>query len=137
MLCLATGGGAAFFTFLFGGGVIEAICSLTTCVILWYMIEYMNHIRTNKLFINIVGGFWIASTALLCYKLGIIKVYENMVIGSIMILVPGLVLTNAIRDLIAGDIVAGITKFTEALLVAAGIAVGAAVPFSFAGLLGG
>lgn len=135
MLCLSTGGAAAFFTFLFGGKVIEAICSLITCMILWCFIEWMTKIRTNTLFINIVGGFWIASTALLCYKFGIINVYENMIIGSIMILVPGLVLTNAIRDLIAGDIVAGITKFTEALLVAAGIAVGAALPFSFAGLL--
>ncbi len=137
MLCLTTGGGAAFFTFLFGGISIEALCSAITCMILWWIIAWMTRIRTNTLFINIVGGFWIASTALLFYKIGVIQQYDTMVIGSIMILVPGLVLTNAIRDLIAGDIVAGITKFTEALLVAAGIAVGAALPFSFAGLLVG
>lgn len=137
MLCMATAGGGMFFTFLYGGEMVEAICSTIVCAILWFMIDFMNKIRSNSLFINIVGGCWIASMALVFHKFGIIKEYDTMVIGCIMILVPGLVLTNAIRDLLSGDIVAGITKFTEALLVAAGIAVGAALPFSFISMIGG
>lgn len=137
ILCLANGGGGFFFTLLFGGAIKEAICSAITCMILWFFMVWMQKIRTNSLFINIIGGCWIASMALFLHHIGIIEKYDTMIIGSIMILVPGLIMTNAIRDLIAGDIVAGITKFTEALLVAAGIAVGAALPFSIIRMIGG
>jgi uncharacterized membrane protein YjjP (DUF1212 family) len=41
-----------------------------------------------------------------------------------MLLVPGLTITNAIRDTIAGDLLSGITKAAEAFLVAISIAVG-------------
>ena len=44
-------------------------------------------------------------------------------------------MTNAIRDLIAGDFVAGITRFAAALLHAAGIAVGAAISLGMSSLL--
>ncbi len=135
-LFIATGGVGCFFTLLFGGGWEEACCAFFTCLILWVLTAAAGRIHTNTLFINLVGGFWVALSGLLCLRAGFIEQYDTMIIGSIMFLVPGLPITNAIRDLIAGDVVAGITKFTEALLVAAGIAVGAALPLGIAGLLG-
>ena len=135
-LCLATGGVGCFFTLLFGGGWQEACCAFFTCLMLWVLTAAAGRIHTNTLFINLVGGFGVALSGLLCLRAGFIEQYDTMIIGSIMFLVPGLPITNAIRDLIAGDVVAGITKFTEALLVAAGIAVGAALPLGIAGLLG-
>lgn len=136
-LCLATGGSGLFFTLLFGGGPAEAVCSLGICLVLWCLTGSMERIHANALFVNVVGGCWAALAGLLCHRLGWVETYDTLFVGSIMCLVPGLPMTNAIRDLIAGDFVAGITKFTEALLVAAGIAVGAAMPLSLAGLLGG
>lgn len=135
-LCLASGGGACFFTLLFGGGVAEGLCALLIGTIVWWITDTMNRIASNALFVNVVGGVWIAAAALGFSSLGLIGSYDTLIIGSIMLLVPGLPITNSIRDLIAGDFMAGITKFTEALLVAAGIAVGVALPLSVAGLLG-
>lgn len=134
--CLATGGVGCFFTLLFGGDIAEACCAFTSCMILWSLTTAAERIQANILFINIVGGFWAAFAGLVCHSLGWIVQYDTMIVGSIMFLVPGLPITNAIRDLIAGDFVAGITKFTEALLVGAGIAVGAALPLSIAGFWG-
>ena len=45
----------------------------------------------------------------------------------LMTLVPGIVFTNALRDFMAGDALAGTIKVTEALLIGAGIAVGVSV----------
>lgn len=136
-LCIATGGVGFFFTLLFGGGPAEAACAFVSCLLLWLLTTGMRKINANPLFINVIGGFWVALSGLLCYHFGWIPAYGTMIVGSIMFLVPGLPITNAIRDLIAGDSIAGITKFTEALLVAAGIAVGAALPLSFVGYFGG
>ena len=45
-------------------------------------------------------------------------------ISSIMLLVPGLAITNAIRDTVAGDYVSGLSRGAEAFLTAVAIAVG-------------
>ena len=51
-------------------------------------------------------------------------------IGSIMLLVPGLSITNAIRDTIAGDLISGLIRAAEAFLVAISIAVGTGMVMS-------
>ena len=50
---------------------------------------------------------------------------DIMVISSFMLLVPGLAITNAIRDTIAGDYVSGVARAADAFLCAVAIAVGA------------
>lgn len=47
-----------------------------------------------------------------------------------MLLVPGIIITNAVRDIIAGDYLAGITRGSEAFLIAVAIAVGTGVVIS-------
>lgn len=54
---------------------------------------------------------------------------DKIIIGSVMPLVPGLLITNAIRDLMAGHLVSGLTKGAEALLTAFAIGSGIAVVF--------
>ena len=49
------------------------------------------------------------------------------IIGALMALVPGIAMTNAMRDIMAGDMVAGISKAAEALLIGAAIALGTAL----------
>ena len=56
---------------------------------------------------------------------------DQTIIGSIMLLVPGLAITNAIRDTIAGDLLSGLTRAAEAFLVAISIAVGSGAVLSF------
>ena len=61
-----------------------------------------------------------------------------IIIGSITPLLPGISLTNAIRDTVMGDLVSGTTRFVETLLIAIGIAAGVgAVLFVYVTYLGG
>ena len=54
-----------------------------------------------------------------------------------MLFVPGLAITNAIRDTIAGDLVSGLTRAAEAFFVAISIAVGTGIVLSLWIALGG
>ena len=47
-----------------------------------------------------------------------------------MALVPGIAMTNAMRDIMAGDMVAGISKGAEALLIGAAIALGTVLEYA-------
>ena len=53
-----------------------------------------------------------------------------------MLLVPGLAITNAIRDTVAGDYVSGVARALEAVIVAVAIAAGIGFVLSI-GMSGG
>ena len=45
-------------------------------------------------------------------------VVDNILIGSLMTLVPGVAITNALRDLFGGDLLSGMARTTQAVLTA-------------------
>ena len=136
-LRLAFGAIAAFFTLLFDGGIGGALTAFGIGLLLRWLLDAMERVEVNLLFTNIVGGALIGTLALAVARAGFAPEYRRVIVGSIMTLVPGLAITNSMRDLIAGDVIAGMAKFTEALLVAAGIAVGVALPLAAARWMGG
>ena len=60
-------------------------------------------------------------------KLGLSNSIDAVIIGNIMLLVPGLSLTNSIRDMINGDVISGIIRLAESTFVAVAIAAGFAL----------
>lgn len=54
---------------------------------------------------------------------------DTMIIGCVMPLVPGVAITNAVRDLLAGHLLSGMARGTEALITACMIGMGIAVVF--------
>lgn len=135
ILCLACGGVSAFFALLFGASVMEGFLAFLIGCILQMFISGTAHWEMHPLFTNLLGGIWISFAALAGTALGIGSNYDVIIIGSIMPLVPGLLMTNSIRDMIAGDFMSGVSRFSEALLIAAGIAAGAAIPLSMRTIL--
>lgn len=49
---------------------------------------------------------------------------DKIIVGALVPLVPGVALTNAVRDFISGDLLSGTLRMVEALLVAAALAGG-------------
>ena len=49
---------------------------------------------------------------------------DSIVIGNVMLLIPGLALTSSLRDIIGGDMITGLLVMTEAILKAVAIAIG-------------
>ena len=60
-----------------------------------------------------------------------------IITSSIMTLVPGVAITNAIRDTLQGDYMSGISRVVEAFVIAAGIAVGIGFGLLLFGKVGG
>lgn len=53
--------------------------------------------------------------------------FNIVIISGFMLLVPGLAITNAIRDTIAGDTISGLARATDAFLCAVAIAAGSGI----------
>lgn len=58
---------------------------------------------------------------------------DNILIGALMTLVPGLAFTNALRDLFMGDLLSGIVRIFEATLTALALGGGVAIVIKFLG----
>ena len=59
-----------------------------------------------------------------------------MIIGALTNLVPGVALTNGIRDLLHGDIVSGLSRLGEALMTVFAIAAGTGIGIAAWNLIG-
>jgi uncharacterized membrane protein YjjP (DUF1212 family) len=54
---------------------------------------------------------------------------DKIIIGDIMLLIPGIALTNSIKDIFVGDTISGIMRLAESLLWAGAIACGFLLSF--------
>lgn len=118
------------FTLFYGGGLQDAICGGIIGLLLKLLLKKLEELSATSFFANILGGGMVAFLARFAVAAGVAFNTDKMIIGVLMNLVPGIALTNSMRDFIAGDLIAGMIKLTEALLVAGGIAIG--VMFSLA-----
>ncbi|RFU67363.1 threonine/serine exporter [Peribacillus saganii] len=92
---------------------------------------YLHALVQIKFFAEFLSSSVIGLVAILFVSTGMGFELDKIIIGSVMPLVPGLLITNAIRDLMAGHLVSGISKGAEAFLTAFAIGTGIAVVFSF------
>lgn len=129
--------GTAAFCLFFGGTARDALCSGVCGGVMGLSLSAMEKLHTNQFFKTIAGGFISALIALALCTAGAGRSLSLIIIGAIMVLTPGVAFTNAMRDMIAGDMVSGITKTVETLLVAMAIAVGTGLALGLAQLLGG
>ena len=115
---------AGCFALMFGGNIKDFFAAFIIGACIKIVSIICQKLDINSFFINSLGGGLCAILAIILMKLNICANLDKTIIGSIMLLVPGLTITNAIRDTIAGDLLSGITKAAEAFLVAISIAVG-------------
>lgn len=127
-ICFAFIAGA--FCLFFGGNIYDAIISSCIGILIKVLLDFFSKFKTNRVFANIICSGVSTAIAIISVKLGLGSNYDKIIIGTIMLLVPGLVLTNAMRDFIMGDLMAGILRMIETFLVATGIAIGVVLVLS-------
>lgn len=116
--------GAFCFVFLFNGSFGDAISAFFIGLVIKLISIKFADLNINLFFINSICSGIVSIMAILFFKLGLAQTVDKTTIGAIMLLVPGLAITNAIRDTISGDLLAGLTRAAEAFLVAISIAIG-------------
>ena len=96
-----------------------------------YAIADRLEIRTRvKFFAEFFAAFVVTVIATISVATGLGSEIDTIIIGSVMPLVPGLLITNAVRDLMAGSFVSGLSKGAEAFLTAFAIGAGVALVLS-------
>ena len=121
---------AAFFTLFYGGSALDAVISFFSGLVVKFVVSGTKKLKVNVFFSNIAASALLAVIpTLLSYLTSDIHL-DKIIIGAIMLLVPGIAIMNVVRDILAGDMLTAVTKFAEAMLVAVGIAIGIAIPIA-------
>lgn len=115
------------FVIMFRGSWVDFIPGMVTGGFGYLCFLIIDRIVRVRFFSEFITSAIIGICALLLVYNGFGMEVDKIIIGSVMPLVPGLVITNAIRDLISGHLVSGITKGAEALLTAMAIGSGIAI----------
>ena len=129
--------GCGMFSLFYGGTIADGVCGGVCGVVIGLSLAFMDRFGTNLFFKTVVGGALSALAALLLVQAGLGANTDRIIIGALMALVPGIAITNAMRDIMAGDMVAGISKGAEALLIGAAIALGTALSLGLVRMLTG
>ncbi len=115
---------AGAFTLFAGGSWQDAVVSCLIGALLRCYIAFGRKMQFNRVFSSIISSFVVAFLAFWSVRLNLGQSVEDIVIGNIMLLIPGVALTNSLRDMISGDTMSGILRFMEACIVALAIASG-------------
>ena len=129
--------GAFGFSMVFGGSFMDGICGGFCGLLIGIINRFTGKLKANQFFSIIAASFPMALTAYAISAAGIADNADMVNIGALMILVPGLLFTNAMRDIIFGDINSGTNRIVQVLLIAAAIVTGTAAAWNTASFLWG
>lgn len=118
------------FLIMFNGSWNDFLPAVITGGVGLTSVMYFHRMVPIKFISEFIGSIIIGILSNSFIYLGLGVELDKIIIGSVMPLVPGLLLTNAVRDLMAGHLVSGISKGAEALLTAFAIGSGIAVVLS-------
>lgn len=119
----------AFFALFFCGGIRDSLSAAVAGLAVGACVLFgRRFIGSNIFFRTVICSAVAALAALLLVRAGLGQTLDAITIGTLMVLVPGMALTNAMREIMAGDIVSGLSRTAETLLVATAIALGTALP---------
>lgn len=124
---ICAGLASSFYGILLGSTFYDFISSFFISMLIYASVSFIANLDSNLFIQNVIGGAVAAFLSILSVTIGVGINVDKMIIGSIMILVPGVAITNAVRDSIAGDLLAGVARMAEAFIIAISIAVGVGV----------
>lgn len=121
--------GSGAFCAIFGGSFMDCAAALIAGTLTFLTLILACAPRMSKALGNICSGAVGTLLCILFHNWGFGQSLGNMIIGTLIPLIPGVAFTNGLRDIADEDYLAGITRLLDALLVFLSIAIGVCVTF--------
>ena len=119
------------FFIMFRGDFEESLIAFLAGGIGWITFECVTLYTKAKFFNEFFASFAVALVAQ-CFAITIGSINMSLIIiSALMPLVPGVPITNAIRDILAGQLLSGLSKGVEASITAFAIGAGVAIVLMF------
>lgn len=126
------GGGiaAGAFSLLLSGGQNEMAISFIVGLLSYYCANFMEQNGIGYFVVNYLYGV-IVSLLTIIFAALLPDINKGVIIvSSMMALLPGIMITNAMRDLMSGDATSGLTGAVLAILISTALAMGVGTPIT-------
>lgn len=120
--------GGSAFTVFFGGGMFDAIAAAIVSFLIIFLSSRFSEDKSNPMIYNFGLSFISEVLIIILSALKIARNPDSVTIGIVMLMVSGIGVINGMRDMINKDIMSGMINVVNAVLGAAGIASGIAIP---------
>lgn len=115
------------FCMFFGGNFIDSVATAVIGLLIFSIDTSVKKISNNQILYSAICSIISGYAAIILVKLGLGVHVDKIMIGDIMLLIPGIAIINSARDLLCGDIIAGVLRLVDAILIAVSIACGFAI----------
>lgn len=122
--CLGSALAAGAFSLFFGGTLADGAVSALFGIFIFFLQLRFSSLCPNNAFFLFISSFLCGAGICILGKSIPFLQADFVIIGDIMLLVPGISITTAARDMVIGDTISGATRLVESLLGAATLACG-------------
>ncbi|MED9902751.1 MAG: threonine/serine exporter family protein [Lachnospiraceae bacterium] len=127
LVFLIYGTNSAVFSAFFGGSIQDMAAAFLGGLVLRLTLLAGNRLKVQNIILTILCSAAAALSAVCMVRIGLGESADQIIIGNIMLLIPGLALTTSLRDMISGDLISGLLGLCEAVIRAVAIAFGVAL----------
>jgi len=115
------------FAVFFGGSWLDALGAGICCLVVWFLNWFLKRAALQRLFHAFFVSFIAGALCYLVILLGLGQHPGQVMMAVIMVLIPGIAITNAMREMLISDTISGILRLVESLLIATAVAFGFAL----------
>lgn len=116
--------GAFAFTLFYSGSFPDALVAAAAAIGIYYLKNLLPRFSSGRFIYHLLAALFSGVIiALVCLPFPALHM-DKILIGDIMLLIPGVALTSAVRDVLVGDTIAGAIRVLETVLWAIGLAAG-------------
>lgn len=125
---------AASFTLFFGGSFTDALASALIALIVCLLQRKVSPYISNRIIFNFICALTVGLVSGFAANYIFLFNNDKVIIGNIMLIVPGIAFTVSVRDIILEDTISGSLKLIDSLFMAGGLALGILVSFLLRGV---
>ena len=117
---LAAGGFAVFF----GGSLWDGFAAAVFAVLIWLLQRKLQGTQVSVAGFNLILALLTGlGVGFFCALFPVLQM-DKILIGDIMLMIPGLAMTNSIRNILGGNTISGVVRLIETLIWAGALAGG-------------
>lgn len=108
----------------FGGNLLDGILAATSAILVFFLQKLLPRVCVNRVIYQLLSAL-LVGVAINCVGAAIPSAYlDKIIIGNIMLLIPGIAITISVRDILVGNTISGVMRFVESVLWAGALAAG-------------
>lgn len=128
---------SGFFCLVFNGTPLDGLLAAFTGIIAYSLSMFLGRYKMSFAISDFLCSGLATIIALVFYSLKVIPTPDYIIIGTLLLFVPGAALTNGLRDLLSGDMLSGLSRITEALIIALSLSTGVGLVLTLWHTIGG